>query len=106
MKLLAILFSVYMILLAVLPCRDSDDFSSTLKANTSLSQSHSADEKGVKETCTPFCTCACCSTVRTIHAQQAVTLAFVQPIVQVYGETLVPAILEQSISVWQPPQIG
>jgi len=106
MKSLAILFSVYMILLAVLPCRDSDDFSSALKANTSLSQGHSTDEKEGKETCTPFCTCACCSTVRTIHPQQPVTLVFVQPFTQVYGETLVPAVLEQSISVWQPPQIG
>jgi hypothetical protein len=95
-----------MILLAVLPCRDSDDFGILRNTSTSITQSHSADERTGKETCTPFCTCACCSTVRTIHPQQPVTLVFVQPFAQVYGETLVPAVLEQSISVWQPPQIG
>jgi hypothetical protein len=106
MKFSAIVFSIYMILLAIMPCRDSDDYENLRNPNTSISQSHSADEKAGKETCTPFCTCACCSTVRTMHPQQVVTLVFVQPFVQVYGETLVPAVLEQSISVWQPPQIA
>ncbi|WP_365334785.1 DUF6660 family protein [uncultured Mucilaginibacter sp.] len=106
MKFITIIFSFYMTLLAVMPCRDTDDFGDLSTSNTSLAQSHSDKEKTSKETCTPFCTCACCSTVRTVTSRQPVIQIFIQQITKTYAVTQVPAILEQSISVWQPPQIG
>ncbi|WP_353959039.1 DUF6660 family protein [Mucilaginibacter myungsuensis] len=106
MKCLAILFSFYMILLAVLPCRDMDDFGGSEKTFTTITKSHSADEKAGKETCTPFCTCACCSTVRTITPYHPTISICVQEVKQKFGRPEVPALLEQSLSVWQPPQIS
>ncbi|WP_345331511.1 DUF6660 family protein [Mucilaginibacter defluvii] len=106
MKYVAILFSFYLTLLAVLPCRDSDDFGDLVKTHTVVTKSHSADEKAGKETCTPFCTCACCSTVRTITPYHPVIGIFMQEVQQTFGEPDVPALLTQSVSVWQPPQIA
>ena len=106
MKFVTIIFSVYMTLLAVLPCRDTDDFGDMVNSYTSYNKSHSGDEKAGKETCTPFCTCSCCSTVRTLTPHHPIAGVFIQEVKKTFGEPTVPALLEQSISIWQPPQIG
>ncbi|MBS7566850.1 hypothetical protein KHS38_20765 [Mucilaginibacter sp. Bleaf8] len=106
MKYLALLFSIYMIILAVLPCRDRDDFADMGKSYTSIQKSHTADEKAGQESCPPFCTCACCSTVRTLTPQLSFITIFVQPVSRTYAQTPVPAIREQSISIWQPPRLA
>lgn len=105
-KLVTIIFSIYMTLLAVMPCRDTDDFGDLSTSYTTLAQSHSENDKASKETCTPFCTCACCSTVRTVTSRQPVIQIFIQQVTKTYAVTQVPAVLEQSLSIWQPPQIG
>jgi hypothetical protein len=105
-KYLVIVFSFYMTLLAIMPCRDTDDFGDFRTENTSFNNDHSGNEKTGKETCTPFCACACCSTVRTIIPQQAAVSIYIQEIKQIFAQPSVPALLKQSLSVWQPPQIA
>ncbi|WP_352432940.1 hypothetical protein ABDD95_24070 [Mucilaginibacter sp. PAMB04274] len=95
-----------MTILAVLPCRDSDDFADVARSYPSIGKSHTANEKAGQETCPPFCTCACCSTVRTLTPQLSKTTIFIQPISRSYAEAPVPAVREQSISIWQPPRLG
>jgi hypothetical protein len=95
-----------MTLLAVLPCRDKDDFGDMTKSYTTISSSHSENEKAGKETCTPFCTCSCCSTVRTISIYQPLTDLYLPEVKKTFGEPNVPALPEQSISISQPPQIS
>lgn len=106
MKYLALLFSLYMIILAVLPCRDRDDLADAVRSYTSIQKSHTADEKAGQETCPPFCTCACCSTVRTLTPQISFITVFIQSVSRTYAEASVPAIREQSISIWQPPRLA
>lgn len=106
MKCLTIIFSIYMTLLAVLPCRDKDDFVDVIKSYTTINSSHSGNEEAGKETCTPFCTCSCCSTVRAISTYQPVAGLYLQEVKKSFGEPNVPALPEQIISIWQPPQIG
>lgn len=105
MKYFTIIFSIYMTLLALSPCRDSEDFSTISKRVTADLKSHSADKNTEKETCNPFCTCTCCSTVRTVTNYQPVVIVFQQELKQTFSEPQVPALLEQSISIWQPPQL-
>jgi hypothetical protein len=105
MKYLTIIFSFYMVILAVLPCRDRDDFADMVKSYTSIQNSHSGDEKAGQETCPPFCTCACCSTVRTLTPQLTTTTIFIQQVSRTYSEAPVHAVREQSISIWQPPRL-
>ncbi len=106
MKHLAIFFSIYMCFLAVMPCRDNDDFGIVDKQNTLITQSHSADEQAGKETCTPFCSCSCCSTVRTVTTNYPIGTIFQQEIKKTFSEPIVAALPDQAISVWQPPQIS
>lgn len=65
MKLIAIIFSVYMLGLNLLPCSDNDasiengssaTIISTSNVFSDLDHSHSK----TLDTCTPFCTCHCC----------------------------------------------
>ncbi len=105
MKYITIIFSLYMTFLAFWPCRDSDDFGDIAKSYSSFTKTHSSEDSE-KETCTPFCTCACCSIVRTVAPHSPVVTIFQQEVKQTYGEPKVPALLDQVIAIWQPPQLG
>ncbi len=105
MKYFTIIFSIYMTLLALSPCRDSEDFITISKLVTADAKSHSADERAGMDTCNPFCTCTCCSTVRTLTSHEPVVIIFHQELKQTFSEPKVPALLEESISIWQPPQL-
>lgn len=94
-----------MALLTMLPCRDSVDFD-MIKSHTTFTKAPSASEKTGKEACTPFCACSCCSVVRIVTSHQQVVLSSVQPVIKAYGESPVPAVLDQILTIWQPPRIS
>jgi len=104
MKYLAILFSLYFTVLAIMPCQDRSDLVAG-SAFSTIHKSHSADEQNGKETCPPFCTCSCCSTARTLTAMVTVAV-FNKPVTREYPDYGIPAIQEQPIKIWQPPQIA
>ncbi|MFA6275636.1 MAG: DUF6660 family protein [Pedobacter sp.] len=105
MKYLAIIFSLYMALLTLMPCQDKEDFSG---ANTNVStigkQAKGVEHTGL-ETCPPFCTCSCCSVSRDFIPSKTfgVVVYQVQP---QYAEYRMPVIAEQILEIYQPPQIA
>jgi len=104
MKYVCIIFSIYFTLLALLPCQDKEDMIASI-THTTIQKSHApADERG-QETCPPFCTCSCCSTARHLTAT-VTTGIFTKKLQSVYPAYGIPAIQEQPINIWQPPQIG
>jgi len=104
MKYLAFIFSLYFILLAVLPCQDKDDIYTNIE-HASIQKSHTASDERAQEACPPFCTCSCCSTARYLAAT-ITSAVFIKPITRVYPDYGMPAVQEQPIKIWQPPQIG
>ncbi|WP_091208092.1 DUF6660 family protein [Mucilaginibacter gossypiicola] len=104
MKYLAIIFSVYMTILAILPCQDREDMIASVM-HVTVQKSHSANDERGQETCPPFCTCSCCSTARTLTARVAISI-FIQSIIREYPNYSIAAIQDQPINIWQPPQIG
>lgn len=104
MKYLAIILSVYMTLLSLLPCQDKEDMIAGI-THITLQKSHSPNDERGQETCTPFCTCSCCSTARYLTAT-VTTGIHVQQVVRDYPDYGIPAIQQQPIKIWQPPQIG
>lgn len=105
MKWLNILICLYMIILAIMPCQDRDD-AGVIVNTVSVQQSHENDEKAGKEICTPFCTCSCCSTVRTLTPIVTIASTIESPVKKNYRQSLVPALSDQALSIFQPPQLG
>ena len=104
MKYIAILFSLYFSILAVLPCQDRNDMIASVIHRT-IQKSHSANDERGQETCPPFCTCNCCSSARTLSAT-VTTKVYIKSITREYPNYSIPAVQEQPIKIWQPPQIG
>ncbi|MFD1255332.1 DUF6660 family protein [Mucilaginibacter terrae] len=105
MKYVAAIFSFYFILLAVMPCQDKDDMGVILRNQASVQTEQSSANNAHQEACAPFCICSCCSTPRHIPLQQVFTL-FTQPCAQSFAEQKIPATQQQSLDIWQPPQLG
>jgi hypothetical protein len=104
MKYVAFIFSLYFTLLALLPCQDREDMIASVM-HVTVQKSRSCDEQKGQETCPPFCTCSCCSTAR--HLTTTVFFSvFTKTVIRVYAEYSIPGLLEQSINIWQPPQIS
>ncbi|MCR8557809.1 hypothetical protein KXD93_09160 [Mucilaginibacter sp. BJC16-A38] len=104
MKYLAIIFSLYFVLLAVLPCQDRDDMIAGVIHQT-IQKGHSANDERGQETCPPFCTCSCCSTAKTLTTT-ITTAVFTRSVTREYPGYSIPAVQEQPIKIWQPPQIA
>ncbi|MBB3971266.1 DUF6660 family protein [Mucilaginibacter phyllosphaerae] len=103
MKYLAIVFSIYMTLLSLMPCQDKEDIASNFIFSTSFHSSHSAKEHSGQEVCPPFCTCSCCSTARTLTSKP-LTIVFFKIVESQYPDSKISALQDQPLSVWQPPQ--
>jgi hypothetical protein len=104
MRYVAFIFSIYFILLALLPCQDREDMIASV-IHVTLQKSHSSNDERGQETCPPFCTCSCCSTARHLTAKQIIPV-FSKTIVSDYPELKISPVQEQPINIWQPPQIG
>lgn len=104
MKSISILLFLYMTVLAILPCRDQEDFGTS--PVTTVQSSHQDNEKHGAESCTPFCTCSCCSTFRQLAPQQIQIIVFTAQVQKDYAEATTPSLCEQALAIWQPPQLG
>ncbi|WP_407667016.1 DUF6660 family protein [Mucilaginibacter sabulilitoris] len=104
MRYIAFIFSVYFILLAVLPCQDREDMIANVM-HVTIQKSHAPNDERGQETCPPFCTCSCCSTARHLTTKQNITV-FSKTVTRDYPEFAIPAVQEQPINIWQPPQIS
>ena len=103
MKFITILLSVYMTFLALMPCQDKDDKVS-YSFDTTVSKNKACNDQAGREVCPPFCTCNCCSTASYIAAQPS-TVSFNMEVVSDYPTYKIPVVQQQSLDIWQPPQI-
>lgn len=81
-KVFVLLFSVYLLLLACVPCGDLSAENSVELGSTSSSHANQhrhggsdEDDSSTHEACTPFCFCACCG-ISIAEAQIAQPLVF------------------------------
>lgn len=102
MKFLAILFSIYILVLTAIPCIDKPDDPTLQKTEVSpQSGSHHQDI----DHCSPFCTCNCCSSPKI---QQEVTIDFNSYPVLLgrFAEVSFNMIAFHLADIWQPPQLS
>ncbi|MEE1946333.1 DUF6660 family protein [Pedobacter sp. KR3-3] len=102
MRYLTIICSVYMLLLAFMPCKDELVIVVSQTQQVLQKDSGSAGHCN-QEACPPFCTCACCSVVR--HFLTTEPIVYIEKsIVKPYLPTAVSALQKLSMPIWQPPQ--
>ncbi|MFW0717892.1 hypothetical protein [Pedobacter sp. N23S346] len=104
MKYLMIIFSLYMTFLTLAPCQDKEDLVSIDGHSQSFTSETSSAAHSDEDNCPPFCTCACCSVSRDIIASIEEVI-IIDSISIPYHQYQMPAIAEQSIEIYQPPQI-
>jgi len=101
MRLIALFFSFYILVLTALPCTEMPDKDNC--ASAPISQSSTTHDNF--DHCSPFCTCNCCATAMNCQIQ---TVDFqIVTIVQKH-ETTYPmlTVTQRSGDIWQPPQLS
>ncbi|WP_157585230.1 DUF6660 family protein [Runella zeae] len=106
MKILAIILSIYVLVLASLPCRD-DACHGMTNGKASSSQSNHTDNHGGTKSCSPFCTC--CGSIISLgfHSPVSVpenqTSFFTQKVkIAFYNDSFFSNFYG---NIWQPPKI-
>lgn len=62
MRFTALIFSVYIFALALMPCSDSADHSHDGENQIAITQTHGDAAEHHADMCSPFCLCQCCQT--------------------------------------------
>jgi len=103
MKLIALFFSLYVLLLAVWPCAEirENDHSHDVPVSQTIPSPDHDDCNG----CSPFCTCNCCATPMVCQMEQVdlQVSVIVREHITSYPTLLVT---QRSGDIWQPPQLS
>lgn len=101
MRLTALLFSLYILLLTALPCADAP----TGKHRHEDPVAQNAPSHADNDQCSPFCTCNCCAMamVCQVQAVDFKVTTIVREQLTEYPTFFVP---QRSGDIWQPPQLS
>lgn len=107
MKLLTILFSIYIITLSCLPCADAEITIGKETASLHIDTKSSTDTH-LEDTCSPFCICNCCHSSGFYKSNDYIKRAVT---VNIFIETQATEYTSAFFSnfhnsIWQPPQIS
>jgi hypothetical protein len=101
MKIPGLIMAFYLLLLAAMPCSDSEECE--IQAKTTEQTNHNGHEDEEEEGCTPFCICACCPT--HIYVSDLLTDNFCTPAFSVSSSEIKTEIRSFiSHAIWQPPR--
>lgn len=103
MKFLAIILSIYVLVLTILPCVDVPI--DNLLHKTELAKASSDKHTDEADHCSPFCTCQCCASPMVFHGL-SFELKFhaeLQQRIYSYTDAYVSSHFR---AIWQPPKIG
>jgi hypothetical protein len=109
MKLITNILSLYILLLATLPCADEAgwcvfDVESTI--GVELHQSGNHDHKNdCSDHCSPLCTCSCCQI--TVRTPAKIHLGITPPVISFSDPSSLESLLKDLTSlddIWQPPK--
>ncbi|MHB1278641.1 MAG: DUF6660 family protein [Bacteroidia bacterium] len=106
MKVLTLIFSFYILAMAVMPCGDKEDCNNQSSELAASADKDHSDHEGDEENCSLFCICACCG--QSVTAPDL--LVAVRPPAQfrfenhtIYKVSFVSGAVSQ---IWLPPEIS
>jgi hypothetical protein len=106
MRIMAVILSLLILIFSCIPCGDA--IAAQASSNTETSNKAPVDKSehsDHEDLCSPFCQCACCSTVSVLHTPLLLSHSVTFPDRQVYSGYLPKEEIEISLPVWQPPQL-
>jgi hypothetical protein len=105
-KLLAFIFSWYILLLPALPCADSKECKPADKTVVAAAGCQGQQHQHEDEACSPFCACACCGQVYTSGFQLNKSNP-TKPATQKQQYFYTSASLSSRYlgTIWQPPKV-
>ncbi len=101
MKWLAILLSIYLIILSCIPCADAAPGADTMEQT--ITNSNSTDHFPAADLCSPLCVCNCCAGFALQATAQKVSPAVFEIAIPAPAYRSV-AVSQPSFSIWQPPK--
>ena len=104
MKWLALLLSVFMIVISCIPCADAAPEVSMLAQTTIQEKSDSDNHTPAADLCSPLCICNCCAGFALQITLQKTSLPVFKVITPAPVHQPV-ALLNPSFSIWQPPRL-
>ncbi|MDD3860986.1 MAG: hypothetical protein PHW83_12365 [Bacteroidales bacterium] len=103
MKTFALILSIYILALTIVPCFDSH--LTGTEASTELCQKNNDPDTSDTDLCSPFCTCSCCGTSISFELLVFLNTTIVTPsVLKFHFRT--PDITEIAFAFWQPPKIS
>lgn len=105
MTWLKIIFPIYLLILTCMPCADNCNDLVTETQATISAETHSHNDKQ-KESCSPFCTCDCCSTrISTPPVFSFTNKVVIVPITKPFSNYTF-SFQTVFYNIWQPPQLS
>ncbi|KAB2912960.1 MAG: DUF6660 family protein [Bacteroidota bacterium] len=106
MKYVLIILSIYLFSLSCIPCSDNKECDIIVSSLQNIGGMEHDEHNHTSESCTPFCTCSCCSTVAPCN-----TIARFQFVQNTTPDIVYPVLGDNFYSqyfntIWQPPKIG
>lgn len=103
MKFLTWFVSVLIVVVMCAPCMDSA--AAVPMQSASFQASPAQEQAAVKDCCSPFCTCACCS-APTFVQNTSISVEVPELILAEYTQKAFGKAIAAELSVWQPPRLG
>ncbi|WP_157766350.1 hypothetical protein [Pedobacter ginsengisoli] len=86
------------------PCKDVHASKEGADPVISVEAHSNNEHSGVKDSCSPFCACACCSSPTVVKhqlVQHTISIILEKKYTDLYSGSVASA----SIAVWQPPKL-
>ncbi|MBK6819564.1 MAG: hypothetical protein IPH78_07780 [Bacteroidetes bacterium] len=105
-KVLTLLFSFYLLALAVMPCSDKDDCKYMSADQSTYTTTDHSDHDSDTENCSPFCMCACCGQTFSSSFTNYSLALHVPVSVEKFPLYNASFASEVYLSIWQPPKLS
>jgi hypothetical protein len=102
-KLLTLLFAIYILFLPCMPCTDGTE---PVGNNTTTHSQNQEHEEHEKDSCPPFCSCLCCG--QTVATYQNIKIQLPVPALKSstsYFTNNIFLCANYFGSIWQPPKL-
>jgi len=106
MRIFAFILSFYIIALSIVPCTDGIPQSSNHSDIEVSAAEHDHNHSDHKDSCTPFCVCACCGIMITMPTLQPLVQARVVISTDYLFHYTFDYSFDYSEGVWHPPSLG
>lgn len=105
-KVLTLIFSFYLLALAVMPCSDKDNCQYQSADQSTFATTDHSDHDSDTENCSPFCMCACCGQFFSSPFSHYSLSLHVPVSLEKFPVYKASFVSEVYLSIWQPPKIS